>query len=67
MSAPKENAVGDNKQAPYFAKAASLELLPKNTYFGKIEIKSTTGPTIAANFELEKKTAIRKLSVISDM
>lgn len=36
-------------------------------YFGRIVTNSTTGPTIAANFAFEKKTEIKKDSVISDM
>lgn len=67
MSAPKVNAVGDSKDAAVFSVDASLELLPKNMYFGKMVTNNTTGPTIAANFELEKKTDISMLKVISDM
>ena len=67
MSAPKVKAVGDSKEAAVFRKEASFELLPKNMYFGNMVTNNTTGPTMAANFEFEKKTDISMHKVISDM
>jgi hypothetical protein len=66
MSAPNENALGDNKEAMYLDCCSSYRLVPKNMYRGRIEQKRQTGPMIAASLAFEKNEAIKKENVISD-
>jgi hypothetical protein len=58
--------VGDKIDAPNLALYASFEFVPKNKYLGKIVANKMTGPTMAANFEFEKKTLIKKERFMRD-